>query len=253
MRKTFLAAFIGLASLFTLPAFTLPAMAEETSPDRATVESWVRDYLVKNPEVIVEAMAVLQQRQQAEQAAQIKQFAAQMGKLAARDPLIPSFGPDDAPVTVFEFFDYHCGHCKNVLQDVLELTKTRSDVRVVFLEYPLLIQESYVAALAATASLKQNPDKYLDFHNAMMSAKGKLNEGRIIEIAQDVGLDPARLAKDMRSEEVGNAVNRNLMLGNEVGINGTPNFIVGGKSYAGERNLKELNRLIDEALKNQDG
>ncbi len=243
--KTFFQIALVALGLFATP--TLSAQAAD-GPNKATVEKWVHEYLVENPEVIQEAMMVLQERQELARIDRVRIFANEMSEFAKKDKLIHVAGNPMAPVTVIELFDYHCGYCKRVVRDVMRIAEERNDVRLIMLEYPVLGAPSQMAALAATAAQKQAPKKYMAFHNSLMSTKGTLNEGRILEIATKVGLDAGRLSKDMRSEAVAKTVSRNLEKATDVGIDGTPSFIINGEFFPGARSYDELNQLIDAAI-----
>lgn len=249
MKALFRATFFALG--FTALA-VFPTQAQN-GPDKATVEKWVHEYLVENPEVIQEALMVLRDRQEQARLDGVRAFAKEISADAKTNKLIHVAGNPMAPVTVIELFDYHCGYCKRVVDSVMRIIDERKDVRFILLEYPVLGAPSQMAALAATAAQKQAPGKYMAFHNALMSAQGTLNEGRILEIATTSGLDAGKLSKDMRSEAVAKVVARNLEKASEVGVDGTPSFIINGEFFPGARSYEELNQLIDAAVAEKAG
>ncbi len=237
--------FLGLLFLTATP---LTAHADDNATieaDRPTVENWIRDYLVNNPEVIVEALEVLQNRQQALEQRQQRDLIGAMNLQFANDPLTYVAGNPDGDVTIYEFFDYKCGYCKKALTTVLTLLEEDKNLRIVMMELPILSEESALAAKAAIASIEQG--KYFEFHNAMMMAKGSLNQGRIFELATAEGMDAAKLAKRMQQDDIQSALARNQQLAIGLGIRGTPGFIVGDQIIRGALPIDEFRTAIKEA------
>ena len=222
----------ALTVLVSLGACNMSAQdtaVPETAQSREDIEAIVRAYLIENPEVIVEALDVLAERENERLGAQ----------LASNDGDF-SIGPADAEVTIVEYFDYHCGYCRRSLDWVMDQVENSDGrVRVVFKELPILSEQSVRAARAAIAS--QNQDKYLEFHQAMMRHSGQLTDDVIFEIAGDVGLNTARLERDMESDEIDSELSRILGEARENGVTGTPAFFINGELYSGfaQRDLEE--------------
>lgn len=231
--------------LGTLLLAPFAATAADTAPDRATVETWIKEYLVENPEVIVEALEVLQTRQAAIEERQQRDLIAAMDMQFQNDPLTYVAGNPDGDVTIYEFFDYKCGYCKRALETVLTLLEEDKNLRFVFMELPILSEESGLAAKAALAAIDQNG--YFDFHNDLMMARGSLNQGRIFEMATAAGMDAGKLAKRMNDQDIEAALARNQQLAIGLGIRGTPGFIVGDKIMRGALPIDEFRTAIAEA------
>ncbi|MGQ9371059.1 DsbA family protein [Azospirillum sp. A39] len=241
------ALFAAAAALLALaPGVRADAQTFDDGQRRA-IEQIVREYLVKNPEVIVEAMEELQQREQlAEQQKARKALAANRSKLLdnSADPVT---GNPRGDVTVVEFFDYQCGYCKAVQNDVQRLIEGDGKLRFVFKEFPILGPESLVASKAALASRAQG--KYLEFHNALMAHRGKLDEATIMRLAGSVGLDTAKLKAAMQSDEIETIVAENHALAEALGIRGTPAFVIGEELVPGAIKLEQMKDLIAKARK----
>jgi protein-disulfide isomerase len=150
-------------------------------------------------------------------------------------------------VTLVEFFDYHCAYCKRALNAVTAVLGEDPGLRIVYKEFPILGPDSVLAARAALASRNQDPSKYLEFHVALMSTRGRLTQPRILEIARDAGFDAERLVADMASPEINTAIERNIELARSLEINGTPTFVIGDQLVPGAVDLDTLRRLIAEA------
>jgi protein-disulfide isomerase len=220
------------------------AQADEPKLPAAEVEKIVRDYLLREPEVVYEALQELQRRQAAAaEARQREAIAANQSQLldAAHDPV---GGNPDGDVTLVEFFDYRCAYCRRVVPSMQALLDEDRDLRVVFKELPVLGPDSVRAARAALASRKQ--DGYVPFHFVLMAADDLSMEG-IRAAAAEVGLDPDRLESDMSAPDVLAAIEANYALANELGIEGTPAFVIGDQLIPGAVEKARLEQLIREA------
>lgn len=156
-----------------------------------------------------------------------------------RDPFI---GNPDASVTVVEFFDYQCPYCKRMAQDLAEIAAEDPDVKIVFKEFPVFGRESTLANRAALASEKQG--KYLEFHLAVMGLRGAPSENAIFRIASRLGMDLERLRRDMQAPSIDNQIQINLQLARQVGVRGTPAFIVGDQLVPGAMSPDQMRQLI---------
>ncbi len=230
-----------------------PASSAQSTPaqdsafdeaERVALERLVHDYLMENPEVIMQALTILQQREdQAEQVQQRQQLAGRSDELF-RSPDSPIMGNPNGDVTVVEFFDYQCGYCKRVLDSVFQLSSADPNLRVVFKELPILGPASVIAARAALAAREQ--DRYVDLHNALMSHRGALDEATIFGIAGRIGLDVERLRRDMDSPAVAREIQANMELAQALGIRGTPAFVIGDRIVPGAVSLEVLRQLVAE-------
>ena len=208
------------------------------------IENIVREYLLREPEVVYQALEELQRRQaEATAARQRAAIAANQGKLMD-DPASPVGGNPDGDVTLVEFFDYRCAYCRRVVSSVRALLSEDRALRVVFKELPVLGPDSVRAARAALASRRQ--DGYVPFHFALMAADDLSLEG-IRAIAERVGLDPDQLESDMAAPEVLAAIEANYALANALGIEGTPAFVIGDQMIPGAVDKARLEQLIGQA------
>ena len=193
--------------------------------EEGEIRNIVRAYLLEHPEVIIEAVNVYSERQRA--AAQAQALDGARANLAAlldeKTGFITGADKKNAKIAVIEMFDYHCGYCKRAVGSVQELAKSE-DVMVVFRELPILRPESDIAAEMALAAREQG--KFLDLHFAMMNAKGVLSKERIKDIAKSVGINAAKLETASKKPSVANAIDTNQRLAQELGVDGTPAFII---------------------------
>ena len=205
----------------------------------------VRAYLLENPQVIVEAMQVLQTRQQAAEASEVEVVLAARADEVFRDPMSPVTGNPDGDVTLVEFFDYNCPYCRRVAPVVADAEAADPQLRIVYKEFPILGPGSAFAAKAALAAHRQG--LYFTFHEALMQAGGRADESSVLAVAEDVGLDVERLKSDMKDPEIQAAIDRNLALAEALRITGTPGFVVGKRILRGATDLGTLQSLIREA------
>jgi protein-disulfide isomerase len=220
------------------------AGADETNLPVDQVEKIVRDYLLREPEIVYQALQELQRREaEAKTARQRAAIAANQSQLLDASHT-PVGGNPDGDVTLVEFFDYRCAYCRRVVSSVRDLLDKDPDLRMAFKDLPVLGPDSVRAARAALASRKQNG--YVPFHFALMASDDLSIEG-IRATAAAVGLDPKRLEADMNSPEVNEAIDANYALANELGIEGTPAFVIGDQLIPGAVDKARLEQLIQEA------
>ncbi|MGH7185813.1 MAG: DsbA family protein [Pseudomonadota bacterium] len=216
------------------------------SADQAQgIERIVRDYLLANPEVLVEALGEYQKRQKLAEEQLRQQAIIERHQALAQDPGAPVLGNPEGDVLVVEFFDYRCQYCRSVAGMVRDAVASDGNVRLVMKEFPILGPQSLRAARAALAAAKQ--DKYEAFHMALMTEPGDMSEAHIQTVATMVGLDVARLQNDMRDPEVEAILRRNFDLAEALGIKGTPAFVIGRTLVPGAIDAKDFRRLIAEA------
>jgi protein-disulfide isomerase len=240
MRKVRVWLIAGAASLVCAPAVADEPQALQTEE----VERIVRDYLMREPEVIYQALQELQRRQAAEAAERQRVAVSENRDRLHDDPGAPIAGNPDGDVTLVEFFDYRCGYCRRVVASVQELLDEDPDLRIVFKELPVLGEDSVRAARAALAAEKQGG--YVPFHFALMRADD-LSEQAIVAHAEEQGLDPDRLLEDMASSDVSRIIDENYELANALGIEGTPAFIIGDALLPGAIPKAQMEALIEEA------
>ncbi len=224
---------IGLASMTAFSASSAAAPAANFSADqKQQIEQVVHDYLVNKPEVLIEASKALQQKQMAEVSTKAKDAIAKNAAALFNASQSPTLGNTNGDVTIVEFLDYQCGHCKAMSPVIGELIKADPKVQVVVRGLPIFGESSKIATKAVIASNKQGADKFAKFNDALLASTEPLNEKNIFAIAKKSGLDATKLKKDMSSKEVEDQINENFRLARELGLMGTPAFILSNRSYS---------------------
>ncbi|KJC55749.1 DSBA oxidoreductase [Bradyrhizobium sp. LTSPM299] len=228
----------------------LAASAQSFSDtQRGDIETIVRNYLVAHPEVIEEAMNELSKRQAAAEADKHEQSVAKNADTIFNSPRGVTLGNKDGDVTFVEFFDYNCGYCKRAMSDMLDLMKSDPKLKVVLKEFPVLSQGSVEAAQVAVAVRMQDPTgkKYLEFHQKLLGGRGAADKARALAVAKDIGLDVAKLEKDMASPEAKATIEENFRLAEAMGMNGTPSYVIGKQVVIGAVGADSLKEKIGVA------
>jgi len=222
---------VALVHFIYLGGSPAAGLAAGGAVDPARVEAILKDYLTKNPEILVEMTNELDKRQQAEQTEKQEKTISENADKIYRSPVAFVAGNPDGDVSVVEFFDYNCGFCKRALSDVVKLVNNDNKVRLVLKELPIFGDDSEDAAKAALASQKQG--KYFEMHQKLFSEPGKANKEKALAIAKELGLDVAQLEKDMNDPAVKESLEESKLLAQKLGLQGTPLYLIGDRVIAG--------------------
>jgi len=217
---------------------------EAAAPESGRIGAFdqiIHDYLRDHPEEVDAALRkALEQHRVAEEERHKSNIQA-MAKELQSDPDSPAVNTD-GDVTIVEFFDYECPYCKAMAPKLHELMNSDKKLRFVFKDFPVLGPVSNFAARAALASRKQ--DKYVEFHFALMGVRGQMNNDMVLATAKEVGLDLDRLKRDMMAPEIDQVLERNKVLGQNVGVEGTPAFVVGGTFVPGAVDINYIKDMV---------
>jgi len=247
MLKLFRSALLGTALAFA----ALPAAAQAlTAKQKTEIESLIRDYLLKNPELIQESLVELERRQKdAEQNARLQVIKDPNGPLLASKYNFVVGNPK-GDVTIVEFFDYNCGFCKRGLADMQRLVKEDPKLRIIAKDFPILSPGSREAAAVALAVKQQvKPEKFWDFHVKLMNVRGPVGKTQAIDVAKEIGADLGRVLQDMEKPEVTAAIEETRGLADSLGLTGTPSYIVGDEVVVGAVGYDKLKQRIDSLRK----
>jgi protein-disulfide isomerase len=260
--KTILAAgMMAMAvSAYAQTSANPPPPAANVSPaERAKIEQVVREYLLRKPEVLIEAMQVLQQRQFTQQKQVLKDTQKMAGKYISslfHDANDPVAGNPNGKITVTEFFDYQCPHCVDMAPVMGAIIKSNPNVRIVFKDFPIRGPMSDLAARAAIAANKQG--KYYELSHALLTSNKPLSPDVIYQLAKDNGLDVDKLKKDMNDNSVNIQIKNNMKLAQDLKLLGTPAFFIGKTDATasdninyvpGQMNQQQLQDAINQAGK----
>jgi protein-disulfide isomerase len=227
----------ALSILCILISSNFASHANEMSQDK--IEKIIENFLIQNPKLLRSVLDNYKKNTELEK------------KRNAINSLYslnnPGIFKKNADITIFEFFDYNCGYCKSVVKTIMETISEDKKINFVFVEFPILSQQSYTAALAALASQKQN--LYNKFHLSLMNIKGTVDDKKIFETAKEIGLNIEQLKIDMNSSEISTQLKKNREIAKLLSLNGTPAFIIGDVIYPGaltKQNLKDIIKRVRE-------
>jgi len=235
-----------------------PSMAsmnrmEPISLDRGGVEEIVRDYLVNNPEILAEMQVALSQKQEEEQRLAQQGVIEEAGDEIFNASYDGMIGNPEGRVTIVEFFDYNCGFCKRALSDMETLVERDDDLRFVLKEFPILGPDSQKAHIVSMAFRKLAPEKYGEFHTALLGGSGRATEAAALKVALSLGMDEAALREEMKNPEINAAFASTYDLANRLAITGTPSYVVGGEIIFGAMGRDVLAEKVEMARACLDG
>ena len=243
MTRKLLAA-LSLSSAMALPAaaFDISAMSEG---EKAAFGEAVREYLMANPEVLIESINVLEERQQAMEAQNDQVLVETNAKDLFEDGYSWVGGNPEGDVTIVEFLDYKCGYCKKAYQEVEKLLESDGNIRFIVKEFPILGEQSDLSSRFAVAVLQlAGPEAYEKTHNAMMAFRGDFTLESLSRLAKDQGLDADALLKRMNEEEVTAVLRANHQLAERMRISGTPAFVIGGELMRGYVPVNVMEKIV---------
>lgn len=246
MRTFLAAAATALAMTFALapPAAAFdPAAMSDT--ERSAFRAEVRAYLLENPEVLMEAIEVLDERHQAQQAQEDLSILRQNAAALNADPDSWVGGNPEGDITVVEFVDYRCGYCRRAFEEVKELVESDGNIRLVMKEYPILGEDSVASSRFAVAVLQlEGGEAYEAVHEALLSLRGSPEHEALAAIADDLGLNAAALLAHMESADVERVIATNRALGQRLAINGTPTFVIHETMVRGYVPLDGMRQIV---------
>ena len=244
LKSALLTAALLLASL-------LPGQAEEMTPaERLAFRAEVRAYLLEHPEVLTEAIAILEDRQAADAAALDVRRLAENQAAIFQDAASWVGGNPDGDVTIVEFMDYRCGYCRKAWSEVDELVSSDGNIRFVIKEFPILGEASDLSSRFAIATLQlAGPEAYKTAHDALITLRGEATKPVLERLAGDLGLDAPAIMARMAAPEVTSVIEANHALATTLDISGTPTFVLQGTMLRGYVPLDDMRQIVRDARK----
>lgn len=241
MRRSVLA----LATCLIGTSALAGGLGEMTEAERAAFREEVRSYLLENPEVLMEAMDVLQGREDQAAANRDLEMLATNKDAIFNDPASWVGGNPEGDITVVEFVDYRCGYCRKAHDEVAELVKSDGNIRFVLKEFPILGEDSVTSSQFAISVLQlHGPDVYKQVHDTLIALRGSPDGATLAKLATDLGLDPAPILERMKSPEVLAVIEANHALANRMEISGTPTFVIDQTMVRGYVPLDGMRQIV---------
>lgn len=232
MTRTVLPA-LALCAGLALPGQALD-LDQMSQAERTALRAEIRTYLLENPEVIMEAVAVLEQRQASAQEADDSDLVRVNAEALFEDSTSWVGGNPDGDITLVEFLDYRCGYCRRAHDDVAALLKEDGNIRFVVKEFPILGEDSVTAARFALATRAvAGDDAYKSVNDALMTFEGSINNTTLRRIGEGLGLEAERIIAQMDSDAITGILRANHALGQRLQISGTPSFVMEDRMLRG--------------------
>ncbi|MEM7061346.1 MAG: DsbA family protein [Pseudomonadota bacterium] len=244
LNSLILVLMIGLPGMVTAQSFDMKNM---TAEEREAFQAEIRAFLLENPEVIVEAIEVLEQRRDEATAAADRELVARHASALFDDGYSFETGNPDGDVTIVEFLDYRCGFCKRAHPVIEEILERDPNLKLIVKEFPILGPNSVNAGKMALAALDIDRDRYKELNDVLMTFQGDLTENIAYQLASEVGYDIAALKERADSIEVDDRISQNYQLAQALGVQGTPAFVVGQRIIRGFLPADEMMTVIEEA------
>ena len=232
------------------PLFSLnPALAQTLKRGaKKEVKSLIENYLQENPQVIVDAFRNFHKKSQANKNKNQSKLIHKYREALINNPADPSIGSPASDLTIVEFFDYRCGYCRKSLEVINTILNEDQKIKVVFKELPILSEQSEMAARAARLAVnKISKNKYFLFHTKLMQNRGSLKINDIYQIAQDINISVNSLKTEINSLWITQAIKQNQVLAENLGIRGTPAFVIGDKMVPGAVSYNTMKNFIKQA------
>ena len=243
---------LAALALAACAALAAPAMATDlsqmTEAERTAFRAEVRAYLLDNPEVLMEAIAVLEARQAEEQAKGDQALVAENAAALFQDESSWVGGNPEGSITIVEFADYRCGYCRKAHPEVMSLIEADGDIRYIVKEYPILGDQSVLASRFAVAVLLEAGDAaYETVHDAFYTGfRGDVTPASLERLAGDLGLDAGAVLARMDTDDVTEILRANQALGRTMGISGTPTFVIGDQLIRGYVPYDAMAQIVAE-------
>lgn len=229
----------------------VPAHAADKTaftPEQQTqLKDMMRDFIMENPEVMIESINKMKAKEEQDQNASAIQSLDKHRAFLYNNPDMPSTGNPKGDITIVEFFDYNCGYCKRAYEAVQQTLDADKNVRFVFVELPILSPQSKIAANYAMAAHKQG--KYFEFHRAVMNSSEPKTEEMLQRTGKELGLDVEKLKKDANSDETKALLEKKTAVAQDLHISGTPGFIIGDQIIRGYVPYEGMKPMIADARK----
>lgn len=236
-----------LASVIALGAATAPTLADVPfkGEEKTAIETIIRDYLIANPEVLIEAMDALQTKQAHAQREARADVIAKAGDALTDAPEGMVLGNPNGDVTVVEFFDYNCGYCRQALEDMNALIEADNNVRFVLKEFPILGPQSIEASRVSLAFRDLAPQKYPEFHRALLARRSMADKASALEVAGDLGVEPDAIEAKMNDTGHIQELQAIQDLAANLQINGTPSYVIGGEVIQARVGIDGLKQAVE--------
>ncbi|MEM8649440.1 MAG: DsbA family protein [Pseudomonadota bacterium] len=243
---------LGLIVALGLSMQTVTAQ-DEKSFSKSDIEKIVRDYLIENPEILIEVQQAFEAKQQQRLAERQKQTLAERRDELYSGPYQVVLGNPDAEITVVEFFDYNCPFCARAIDDMHRILSTNDNVRFILKEFPVLGEGSVEATQVSMALTKIYPEKYADFHERLLSLEGQKDAQIALQLAEEMGADISKIQTEMENPEIIETIRGTYQIADSLGITGTPSYVIEDEVVFGAVGYDELQDTLNSKIAQNEG
>jgi len=235
-----------LLTLFAI-TFMLPTnvKADEFTPaQKEELKELFKEYLSESGGTILKSVTDYQEAVALREAQKANEKATEFSKALKESDNLPMTGNPEGDITLVEFFDYNCGYCRRALEEINKVLKDDKNLKVVFMDMPILGPSSVVAAKWSLAAHKQG--KYFEYHQAVMDHNGQKDEKVLEKIAKDLDLDLKQLKKDANSDDIQKIIDENIATAASLNIRGTPGFVIAGQIFPGFMQADRIRDILKQ-------
>ncbi|MEX2739998.1 DsbA family protein [Rhizobium mongolense] len=231
---------LALAASVALP---LPAAALDDA-QKKEFGAFIKEYLIQNPEIMIDVQNALQKKQEEARLVKANRAIEDNEKEIFDAKYDAAIGNPKADVTIVEFFDYNCGYCRHALSDMQTMLEKDKNVRFVLKELPILGPESAAAHKVSDAFRKLAPEKYGEFHIALLGSGGRADEEKALGVAESLGVSKEQILAEMKDSPSDESVQKTYQLAQDLGITGTPSYVIGNELVQGAVGFEDLEAKV---------
>ncbi|MBA3813382.1 MAG: DsbA family protein [Alphaproteobacteria bacterium] len=238
--------FVDVALAEDAPIAKAGKTSNQFSSEQVTdIKKLITEHITENPTVIMAAFQAGMAEQQKEELAKVEKAVADNKDKIFKNANSPVAGNPEGKESLVVFMDPYCGYCKKFHGEIDTILSTNKDVKITFVDIPIMGPDSIIAVKAMLAAKEQG--KYDQLQKAIFSSDKHLTKKQILKIADSLGIDKKKLEKDMNSKGIQAQVDHNSNLATTLGINGTPTLIIGEtKVVPGFVSAEEVNKTLKE-------
>ena len=215
-------------------------------PSANELDEKIKEYILQNPEIIIQSLQNYENKKELEKKSQNKDLIKKLKDKIFSSNIMLYEGNISGSDTIVEFFDYNCSYCKRAHQDLKKVIEKNNKVKIIYKNFPILSENSVKLAKYAIAISEINNEKFKQFHNLVINHKGRINENHLNEILKKIQVSEAKVIEKINGSEINNKLEKDIELANELGLRGTPAFIIGNEIIFGYLNYQEMIAKINQ-------
>jgi Protein-disulfide isomerase len=235
---------ISAALALTVALAVPPAAMALDDKQKEEIGAFIKEFLIANPEIMLDVQDALEQKQEEARLQQAQAAIENNQEALFSSANDVAFGNPKGDVTIVEFFDYNCGYCKRAMADMDKILASDSNVRFVLKELPILGEASVEAHKVSDAFRKIAPEKYLDFHRALLGSSGRADDAKAVAVAESLGVSEAQIRQTMKDNPSEDSVREAYQLATSLGVTGTPSYVVGKEAMFGAVGAATLEQKV---------